>query len=292
MPLLVGASYMPPTKQHVLLFDRIVSPWAFLIMDVAADEGESCYPNVMRLAADFEWLRRRKILLEPPAPRSEARYKKIESRIREFNKLSEYSISVALRRKRQDTRRRLAMKRSADTLSRLYADYLRKERHLNVVPILSAWQPMPTRATTRTDVVQVVLKDLPLPKSNHGYRELLDFRAAAREHGLVQSLRVWINEMSTGKLSTVEVSDKLEDLVSRYERALKLERFTRDSGSLEMIVTAVAEAAENLVKFRWSRLASSLFSVRHRKVALMKAEMTLPGREVAYISKAREGFGR
>jgi hypothetical protein len=38
-------------------------------------------------------------------------------------------------------------------------------------------------------------------------------------------------------------------------------------------------------------LSSNLFSVGHKQIDLMKAEMTLPGREVAYIVKARERFG-
>ena len=62
----------------------------------------------------------------------------------------------------------------------------------------------------------------------------------------------------------------------------------RQAGQL---VVTTAEIAESLVKFQWSNIAKKLFEVRHKQIDLMKAEMTLPGREVAYIVKARERFG-
>ena len=66
---------------------------------------------------------------------------------------------------------------------------------------------------------------------------------------------------------------------------------TRDTSAVETLVTTTAEVAESLVKFKWSKLAKKLFEVRHKRIDLMKAEMALPGREVAYIVKARESFG-
>jgi hypothetical protein len=140
-------------------------------------------------------------------------------------------------------------------------------------------------------VIQLVIKALPIPSEKHSLQDVVDFRDEARSDGLVQGVRVWIHQMASGKLTHVEVSDKLADLVSRYERALKLEKMSRDVGMVETLVVTTAEIAESLVKFQWSKLAQKLFEVRHRQIDLMKAEMTLPGREVAYIVKARERFG-
>jgi hypothetical protein len=97
--------------------------------------------------------------------------------------------------------------------------------------------------------------------------------------------------MASGRLTEVEVSDRLEALVNSYERALNLERMSRETGVVETLVTTTAEVAESLVKFKWSALAKKLFEVRHKQIDLMKAEMALPGREVAYIVRARERFG-
>jgi hypothetical protein len=96
-----------------------------------------------------------------------------------------------------------------------------------------------------------------------------------------------MNEMVTGKLARAEISDKLEHLLSEYARALDLERMGRDSTWLETFIFPAKGVTEYL-----TTVASKLFTVRRAEIALMKAEMTLPGREVAYIVKARERFGR
>jgi hypothetical protein len=135
-----------------------------------------------------------------------------------------------------------------------------------------------------------VLNELPIPSDAHSLEDILAFRDEARSEGLIQGLRVWINEMASGKLGPVEVSDKLEDLMFRYERTMQLERMKRDTGVVETLVTTTAEIAEALIKFNWSTAAKRLFDVRYKQSDLMKAEMSAPGREVAYIVKARERF--
>ena len=163
---------------------------------------------------------------------------------------------------------------------------------LNAVPIVCGWSTFSNRSTSRAEAIQLLIKDLPTPGESHSLQDILAFRKEAREQGLIQGLRVWINEMASGNLTNAEVSDKMEDLVSRYERALKAERMTRNTGFVETLVTTTAEIAESLVKFQWSNLAKKLFEVKHRQIDLTKAEMNLPGREVAYIVKARETFPR
>jgi hypothetical protein len=177
-----------------------------------------------------------------------------------------------------------------DLTVRLLSCQLREVEKLNALPLTPKWTHVPGKNVARADVIQLVIKDLPVPGESHSFDDILAFRDEARSAGLTQSLRVWINEMASGKLSDVAVSDKLEDLVSRYERTLKLEKMSRTTGVVETLVCTTAEIAESLVKFQWSKVAKKLFDVRHKQIDLMKAEMTLPGREVAYIVKARERF--
>ena len=66
---------------------------------------------------------------------------------------------------------------------------------------------------------------------------------------------------------------------------------SRTTGVVETLLTTTAEIAESFVKFQWSKIPKKLFEVRHKQIDLMKAEMSLPGREVAYIVKARGRFG-
>ena len=175
--------------------------------------------------------------------------------------------------------------------SRVTALGLQETMGINAVALTNVWSEDDVAEGQRAEVLRLVVKGVPIPGDSHSMEDVLGFRDEARSEGLVQGLRVWINDMASGKLSPVEVSDKLEYLVSRYERALKLEKMSRSTGVVETLVVSTAEIAESLVKFQWSKAAQKLFEVRHRQIDLMKAEMTLPGREVAYIVKARERFG-
>src|SRR5688500_12214656 len=38
------------------------------------------------------------------------------------------------------------------------------------------------------------------------------------------------------------------------------------------------------------KIAKGLFSLKHKRIALMEAELTAPGNEIAYVIKARQKF--
>jgi hypothetical protein len=61
-------------------------------------------------------------------------------------------------------------------------------------------------------------------------------------------------------------------------------------GVLETTVTFAAETAENIAQIRLGKLARSLFVISNRRIELLEAELMAPGREVAYVSSARETF--
>lgn len=174
---------------------------------------------------------------------------------------------------------------------RCYAAIVRHQHGARAVPITSTWDDAAIQPVTQVEAVQLVIAELPVPDSRHSLEDVLAFRNEARSQGLVQALRVWINDVATGSMTVMDLSDRLAELISRYERALRVERLSRDTGRLETLVVTTAEVVESLVKFQWSKIAKKLFEVRHKQIDLMKAEMTLPGREVAHIVKAREKFG-
>ncbi len=63
-------------------------------------------------------------------------------------------------------------------------------------------------------------------------------------------------------------------------------------GTFETLVVASAQVLENLLRLRVGALAKAAFSIRTNEIALMQAELTAPGRELAYLYHARRGFGR
>ena len=55
----------------------------------------------------------------------------------------------------------------------------------------------------------------------------------------------------------MKVSDKLENLMSCYERTLKLEKMKRDTGGGRNLFSRPARIGESLVMFQWSNLAKN-----------------------------------
>jgi len=50
------------------------------------------------------------------------------------------------------------------------------------------------------------------------------------------------------------------------------------------------EVTENVLKLRLKNAIDALYSVHDRRVALLEAELSAPGREVAFISQAQDYF--
>ena len=100
-----------------------------------------------------------------------------------------------------------------------------------------------------------------------------------------------MGEVARSELMPAEAEQKLEHLISQYERHMKLHRMKTNKGTLETLITSGAEVLGDLVSFKWGKMAEALFSLTRRKVALLEAELTAPGNEVAYVVKAREMFG-
>ena len=61
-------------------------------------------------------------------------------------------------------------------------------------------------------------------------------------------------------------------------------------GVLEIVVTIAAEIAEDLVKIRLGELSRLPFTLSHRKIDLLEAELKARGREIAYVVHARKQF--
>jgi hypothetical protein len=64
-----------------------------------------------------------------------------------------------------------------------------------------------------------------------------------------------------------------------------------EPSTTEIILRTGADIIESLIKLRPSKAANALYSFRKRKLDLLEAELKAPGREVAFIHKARHEFG-
>jgi hypothetical protein len=139
-------------------------------------------------------------------------------------------------------------------------------------------------------ILRIIMHALPVPDESTPLERILDFRLDGKLRGKFRALRKWQIEAVHSKYSPQELSEELEYLISEYQSYMNIQKIKHRTGMLEIALTAPLETIENLLKFKWGKAAKRLFSIRKSKIHLLEAERKAPGRELAYIVKAREIF--
>jgi len=143
----------------------------------------------------------------------------------------------------------------------------------------------------KADVLSIAFGAFPEPEQDTPWEQILEFRRDPDSVSQALALRRWISRISHESIPEKEISQEIEWLLHEYESHMRLHRMKLTMGTLETIVVSFGEFVENLVKLKFGAIAKGLFSLEHRRIALLEAESQAPGREVAYIAQARKIFG-
>jgi len=182
-----------------------------------------------------------------------------------------------------------------DIFLRLMSIYYQKSYGIDTYPILEfaisdSIPEIAAYAPSIEDTIQIVINRLPVPDDSVPWEQIIDFRNDPDTENKLLGLRVWMSDITRAKLTSIEIEQKLEWLLHEYQQHMRLHRMKTNASTLETIIVTGAEIVENLVKLQFGKLAKGLFSLRHRKLALLEGELKSPGREIAFISKAQETF--
>ncbi len=139
-------------------------------------------------------------------------------------------------------------------------------------------------------VVSVTLEAFPFPHPSVPTYDVVAFRDDADSKRKLLALRVWITQTAKGELSRKEASQLLEHLLLDYENYMKLQHLKYARGVVKMLALAAPSIVTELVTFRISKLLDTIAKVGSRRLLLLEAEATAPGRELAYVTKARTRF--
>jgi hypothetical protein len=140
------------------------------------------------------------------------------------------------------------------------------------------------------DVIRVSVRNMPEPSDTTSLEEIIRFRQDPESKNKMVALRRWLRTMMTKGLPEKKLNEELEWLVHQYEEHMRFHELKFKRGILEIVVTIAAEIAEDLVKIRLGELSRLPFTLSHRKIDLLQAELNAPGREIAYVVHARKQF--
>jgi hypothetical protein len=143
---------------------------------------------------------------------------------------------------------------------------------------------------SRPDVLSVAFEYFPLPDEASAWQDILEFKAESRDK--IWGFRRFLQSLAAKKKTESEVRDEIEWLLNEYKKALDLHNLKTSNGFFEAYVIPAIEIAEDIAKFKWSKIAKGAFSAKKRKVELIEAEIKAPGRECAYVFDARKRFGQ
>ena len=165
--------------------------------------------------------------------------------------------------------------------------YFEKTDAVSLVP---SYEFPKVPASRRSDVAKVTINKLPIPDENTPWEQIIDFRSDSENQLALLRLRRWIRKIASENLSALEIEEELEWLLHEYENNLHLHKIKSNTNAVEIWVKSPLEVLENLVTLKFSKIVDPLFAIKKRKISLLEAELQAPGREVAYILKAKEHF--
>ena len=143
---------------------------------------------------------------------------------------------------------------------------------------------------TPTDAVVVALEKLPLPDAATPVEAIMDWRNDEDAKRRLTRLRVWLNRALRQHLTTAELRDELEVSLADYGEYMALHHRKMARGRCEIVCSAIAEVLEALPKIKLSPLLDVVFHSSRTQFQLAEIEAKAPGRELAYILRARERF--
>jgi hypothetical protein len=291
-----------PLKQEALIFNRIAVIGLNFGLDVVSDPHAR---EALRLPPkpelyDLLWLIEQGIVFDaedvlPDSALIESEeFKRYENLQQEqLEKMNTVLSSHAV--DRNDVFTRLAKRaQHADKAEEYYLRstcvQLRELCNIEAYPIL--WNELNVSEDSpaeRSDLIQIVLKAIPVPDESTSWEQIMEYRSDPDSQDKFLDLRNWMSDVARAELAPIEAKEKLEWLMSQYQRRMNLHKMKTHPSTLKAYIIASARFAENFIKGNWGKLAEQVL-IQQNKIALMESESTSPGSEVAYVIEAREHF--
>lgn len=147
-----------------------------------------------------------------------------------------------------------------------------------------------TFKSKKSNLVTLVIQKMPIFDNLTPWENIVEFKSNTDNIGKFAGLKVWMNKAISSGASISEIKDELDYLLHRHRKSLELHKIKYHSGTLQRIVVGTAELIENGARLKFSNIAKGLFSAHQEKVDLLQAELTAPGKEIAYIYQSQKTF--
>jgi hypothetical protein len=311
-------------KKEALMFNRIAVPLLASILPVI----RSINPESISLITEIEWLLEQGIVFEPNTAEINMAGKNNEAEIyrllehnymkpvntyfksgefdsvQRFNDsepdqvIKEIGLDAYIEKRKQVLGHWMCLVNAGQYYTRRICIQLQEANGLNVTPIFSRNLDVPAALNKKkNEVIEIILSALPMPDESTAWEQIIEYRSDPDSYKKFLSLRSWVSEVARMELKPNEVEEKLISLINDYQNHMKTHKIKTRLDTLKTIV--IAEVG--FITGGWftglgalsgivGMVVAPLYSIKQRQISLMEEEQKAPGKEVAYIIKAKETF--
>ena len=179
-----------------------------------------------------------------------------------------------------------AIQRMTVNMTRLCAIQLRKFNNLDahaVLPSEFSSFEQTDEAANKHDVLKIVVTALPVPHDDVTWEQIIDYRNDLNSLNRFLDLRSWIIATASGRLTPLEVEERLQPVLRRFRKQMEIHRMKTATTTFEAFVTTTPDVLENLFHYGGSTNPKGLCSLERRKLALLEDESRSEVSEVAFV---------
>jgi len=279
-------------KRETLMFSRILIP----ALRASFFSNNDIYSQNKAALTELEGLLDMGVVREPPNWNDKKGLgPQIETFVSMLIRMKFGEPGIETLHKKDFTKTMMAL---AAVSARTHSIMLRDEGFTESYAVIATPALPKSESESKSVVLDIVMNALPVPDDMTPWEQIFEYRSDPDSQSKFYALKNWINDVARMKLPYNEVEDKLRSLISDYENHMKIHRIKTKLDALKTIVVAEAgfigggwlaglEALTGLAGI----IATPLFTMKQRQIALMEEEQKAPGKEIAYIVKTNETFG-
>lgn len=184
------------------------------------------------------------------------------------------------------------MLNNVDFIIRLLCSFSNRFEKDLYIPIVSNFTNDSSASTIEADTYNLLLTHIPVPSQNVRWEQLAEIKADTHLKAQYEALIKWVNDIATEKHSLKDIELSFNAVYSSYIKALEVHQLEYQQSVSLVVLTNVGLALAPLLAAKFvpgleplglSSIILPYFQIRKARTDLLKSELTILGRELAYI---------
>lgn len=131
-------------------------------------------------------------------------------------------------------------------------------------------------------IAHILLNQIPEVQTSNFIEKIIDFKKDPDTIHKFKALRIWMNKIVKEDYKINELTDEIQYLIYEYEKHIKLHKLKYRINQLSVLFTIPFQFIANP-----KEAGNAIFSLFSNKIELDESEVNAPGREFAFIFKAK-----